>query len=62
MFAAILLAIIAAAGFGFAASIVFSWASNHSAAWNLAFGAALLLGTATLLWAAVMMAMQQFTP
>ena len=62
MFATILLAIVAAAGFGFVASIVFSWASNRSAAWNLAFGAAIVLGTAAGLLTAVVIAMRRFSP
>jgi hypothetical protein len=62
MFATILLAIVAAAGFGFVASIVFSWASNRSAAWNLAFGAALVLATPTGLLVAVLIAMRRFSP
>jgi hypothetical protein len=39
---------------------VFSWASNRAAAWNLAFGAALVLGTAAGLLAVVVIAMRQF--
>ncbi len=58
----VLITTIAAAAFGLVASIVFSWASNRSAAWNLAFGAALVLGTATSLLAAVAIAMRRFSP
>jgi hypothetical protein len=59
MFASILVAIVVAAAFGLLASIVFSWASNRSAAWNIAFGAALVLGTAACLLAGVMIAMRR---
>ena len=62
MYVTILLAIVAAAGFGFVASTVFSWASNRSAAWNLAFGAALVLATATGMLVAVVIAMRRFSP
>ena len=55
------IAIVAAAVLGALASIVFSWASNRSAAWNLAFGAALVLGTAAGLLAAVVIAMRRFS-
>lgn len=47
---------------GLLASIVFSWASNRSAAWNLSFGGALVLGAAAGLLVAVMIAMRRFTP
>ncbi len=57
-----LVAAIAAAAFGLLASIVFSWASNRSPAWNLAFGAALVLGTAAGLLVAVMIAMRWYSP
>jgi|RhiMetStandDraft_4_1073278.scaffolds.fasta_scaffold1396904_1 XapX domain-containing protein len=57
-----LVAAIAAAAFGLLASIVFSWASNRSPAWNLAFGAALVLGTAAGLLAAVTIAMRWYSP
>ena len=56
------LAIIAAALFGLLASIVFSWASNRSAAWNIGFGAALVLATAAVLLVAVVIAMRRFAP
>jgi len=62
MFTSILVAIVAAAAFGLLASIMFSWASNRSAAWNIAFGAALVLGTAVCLLAGVMVAMRRFSP
>ena len=61
MFTSILISIVVAATFGFLASIVFSWASNRSAAWNLAFGAALVLATAASLLAAVVIAMRRFS-
>jgi hypothetical protein len=35
------------------ASVVFSWASNRSAGWSIAFGSALVLGTAAVLLVAV---------
>jgi hypothetical protein len=62
MLSSIGIAIIAAAIFGLIASIVFSWASNRSAGWNLAFGAALVLGTAVGLLVAVVIAMRRFSP
>ena len=62
MLTSIWIAIIAAAAFGLIASILFSWASNRSAAWNLAFGAAIVLGTAAGLLAAVVIAMRRFSP
>jgi hypothetical protein len=62
MFTDVSIAIIAATLFGLIASIVFSWASNRSAAWNLAFGAALVLGTAVGLLVAVVIAMRRFSP
>jgi hypothetical protein len=58
----VLITTIAAAAFGLLASVVFSWASNRSAAWNLAFGAALVLGTAAGLLTAVVIAMRRFSP
>jgi hypothetical protein len=61
MLTSIGVAIVAAAVFGLIASIVFSWASNRSAAWNLAFGAALVLGAAAGLLVAVMVVMRQFS-
>ena len=57
----ILIAVIAAAAFGLIASIVFSWASNRSAVWNIGFGAALVLGTAAGLLVAVVIAMRRFS-
>ena len=62
MLTSIWIAIIAAAAFGLIASILFSWASNRSAAWNLAFGAAIVLGTAAGLLAAVVIATRRFSP
>jgi hypothetical protein len=62
MITATLPAIAVAAAFGLLASIVFTWASNRSAAWNLAFGAALVLATAAGLLSAVMIAMRRFSP
>jgi hypothetical protein len=57
-----LIAAIAPAAFGLLASIVCSWASNRSPAWNLAFGAALVLGAAAGLLVAVMIAMRAYSP
>ena len=62
MLSASLIAAIAAASFGLLASMVFTWASNRSPAWNLAFGAALVLATAAGLLAAVMIAMRWYSP
>jgi XapX domain-containing protein len=62
MLSASLIAALAAAAFGLLASIVFSWASNRSPAWNLAFGAALVLGTAVGLLTAAIMAMRWYSP
>ena len=62
MFTTVLIAVAASAVFGLIASIVFSWASNRSAAWYLAFGAALVLGTAVGLLAVVVIAMRRFSP
>ena len=62
MFTDVLIAIVAAAVFGLLASIVFSWASNRSAVWNIGFGAALVLATATALLVAVVIAMRRFSP
>jgi hypothetical protein len=62
MLTSIGIAIVAAASFGLIASIVFSWASNRSAAWNLAFGAALVLGAAAVLFVVVVIAMRRFSP
>jgi len=62
MVTSIVIAAVAACAFGLIASIVFSWASNRSAAWNLAFGAALVLATATGLLVAVLIAMRRFSP
>jgi hypothetical protein len=54
MLVALLLALLGACAFGFAASVIFTWASGKSALWNMAFGAALvLLGAAGLLLAVV---------
>jgi len=62
MFTTVLITTAAAAAFGLIASIVFSWASNRSAAWNIGFGAALVLATATSLLVAVVIAMRRFAP
>ena len=62
MLISILIAVVAAAVSGIIVSIVFSWASNRSAAWNLAFGTALVLGTAAGLLVAVVIAMRRFSP
>jgi hypothetical protein len=62
MVTSIVIAAVAACAFGLIASIVFSWASNRSAAWNLAFGAAIVLGTAAGLLTAVVIAMRRFSP
>jgi hypothetical protein len=43
------------------ASVVFTWASNRSPAWNLGFGAVVLLVTAAALLLAVMFAMRRFS-
>ena len=54
MLVPLLLALLGACALGFAASIVFTWASGKSALWNMAFGAALVLaGAAGLLLAVV---------
>ena len=62
MVTSIVIAAVAACAFGLIASIVFSRASNRSAAWNLAFGAAIVLGTAAGLLTAVVIAMRRFSP
>jgi len=62
MVTSIVIAAVATCAFGLIASIVFSWASNRSAAWNLAFGAAIVLGTAAGLLTAVVIAMRRFSP
>jgi hypothetical protein len=50
MFVTLLLVAVAACAFSVIASIIFNWASDHSAAWNLGFGAVLVLaGGAALL-------------
>ena len=58
MLLALLLAVIGACALGFAASIVFTWASNKSPLWNMAFGAALVLGGAAGLLLAVVIIMR----
>jgi hypothetical protein len=62
MLTSILIAIVVAGGFGLIASVVFSWASNRSAAWNLAFGSVLVLGAAAVLLLSVLIAMRRFSP
>ena len=62
MFTDIAIAVIVAAVFGLLVSIVFSWASNRSAVWNIGFGAALVLATAAALLVAVVIAMRRFSP
>jgi len=61
VFTTILIATIAAAVFGLLASIVFSWASNRSAMWNIALGIALVFGAAAGLLAAVVIAMRRIS-
>jgi hypothetical protein len=54
----LLLALLGACAFGYAASIVFTWASDKSALWNMAFGAALVLAGAAALLLAVVIIMR----
>jgi hypothetical protein len=61
MFTVIAIAVVAASVFGLVASVVFIWASHRSAAWNLVFGGALVLGTAAALLVTVMIAMWRFS-
>jgi hypothetical protein len=55
MLVTLLLVAVAACAFSLNASIIFNWASGHSAAWNLGFGAVLVLPGATALLLAVVL-------
>ena len=56
----LLAVIVLAAAFGLIASIVFNWASGKSAMWNLGFGAAIVLGGATILLVITILLMRRF--
>ena len=55
---AVAFAVVAACAIGFASSVVFTWASNKSAIWNIGFAVAIVLAAAGSLLLALVLVMQ----